>query len=57
MTQLQEEVAVKKSRLDKMRATLEDAEAAEAEITSSLAISQKAYLAKKDEPGEKVCLL
>ena len=53
LTQLQEEVAVKKSRLDKMRATLEDAEAAEAEITSSLAISQKAYLAKKDEPGEK----
>ncbi|MDE5085866.1 MAG: lipopolysaccharide biosynthesis, partial [Trichodesmium sp. St16_bin2-tuft] len=30
LTQLQEEVAVKKSRLDKMRATLEDAEAAEA---------------------------
>ena len=53
LTQLQEEVAVKKSRLDKMRATLEDAEAAEAEITSSLAISQKANVANKDEAGEK----
>ena len=53
LTQLQEEVAVKKSRLDKMQATLEDAEAAEAEITSSLAISNKADLAKKDEAGEK----
>ncbi|MDY7003649.1 MAG: AAA family ATPase [Cyanobacteriota bacterium] len=51
LTQLQEEVAIKKSRLDKMRVTLEDAEAAEAEIISSLAIAQKAAVAKKGEEG------
>ncbi|NEQ34943.1 MAG: lipopolysaccharide biosynthesis [Okeania sp. SIO3I5] len=53
LTQLQEEVAVKKSRVDQMRATLEDAEAAEAEITSSLAVAQKAFVHKKGEAGEK----
>jgi len=53
LTQLQEEVAVKKSRLDKMRAALEDAEAAEAEITSSLGVVQNASVAKKGEVGEK----
>ncbi|NEP75332.1 MAG: AAA family ATPase [Okeania sp. SIO2G4] len=51
LTQLQEEVAIKKSRLDKMRATLEDAEAAEAEIISSLAIAEKAAVFKEGEPG------
>jgi len=53
LTQLQEEVAVKKSRVDQMRATLEDAEAAEVEITSSLAIAQKAYVHKKGEAAEQ----
>ncbi len=53
LANLQEEVAVKKSRLDSMQTTLEDAEAAEAEITSSLAIAQKAGVAKKGEAGEK----
>ncbi|NEO54535.1 MAG: AAA family ATPase [Okeania sp. SIO3B5] len=51
LTQLQEEVAIKKSRLDMMRVKLEDAEAAEAEIISSLAIAQKAGVAKKGEAG------
>ncbi len=53
LANLQEEVPVKKSRLDSMQTTLEDAEAAEAEITSSLAIAQKAGVAKKGEAGEK----
>ncbi|MGD1807567.1 GumC family protein [Dapis sp. BLCC M126] len=53
LANLQEEVAVKKSRLDSMQTTLEDAEAAEAEITSSLAIAQKAGVAKKGEAAEK----
>ncbi|MEB3339752.1 lipopolysaccharide biosynthesis [Okeania sp.] len=53
LTQLQGEVAVKKSRLDKMRSILEDAEAAEAEIASSLAISNKAGIAKKGVKEEK----
>ncbi len=53
LANLQEEVALKKSRLDNMQTTLEDAEAAEAEITSSLAIAQKAGVAKKGEVGEK----
>ncbi|NER05238.1 MAG: AAA family ATPase [Okeania sp. SIO3C4] len=53
LTQLQEEVAIKKSRLDQMRVTLEDAEAAEAEIISSLAIADKAGVFKKAEVGEK----
>ncbi|OZH55343.1 lipopolysaccharide biosynthesis [Hydrocoleum sp. CS-953] len=53
LVNLQEEVAVKKSRLDSMQTKLEDAEAAEAEITSSLAIAQKAGVAKKGEAAEK----
>ncbi len=53
LANLQEEVAVKKSRLDSMQTKLEDAEAAEAEITSSLAIAQKAGVAKKGEAAEK----
>ncbi len=52
LTNLGEEVAVKKSRLDSMQTKLEDAEAAEAEITSSLTIAQKAAVAKKGEATE-----
>ncbi|MGK7923603.1 MAG: GumC family protein, partial [Trichodesmium sp.] len=52
LSNLGEEVAVKKSRLDSMQTKLEDAEAAEAEITSSLTISQKAGIAKKGEVSE-----
>ncbi len=53
LTQLEEEVGIKKSRLDRMQSTLEDAEAAEAEITSSLTIAQKAAIAQKGETTEK----
>ena len=52
LTQLQEKVALKKSRLDQMRSTLEDAEVAEAEITSSLTVSEEAYVSKLGKTGE-----
>lgn len=53
LTRLQEEVSLKKTRVDKMYSTLEDAQAAEAETTSSLTISQKASIAKKGELVEQ----
>ncbi|MGB3508474.1 MAG: lipopolysaccharide biosynthesis [Microcoleaceae cyanobacterium] len=53
LTRFQEEVALKKVRVDKMRTILEDAEAAEAETISSLMIAQKANILKKAEVVEQ----
>ncbi len=53
LSRLQEEIGLKQARVNKMYTILEDAEAAEAETTSSLRVAQPASILKKGELVEQ----